>query len=165
MKGLVFGYFDILHPGHIHFLREARAILQSCESSAPGPSQPHLVVGLGGDNSIRWQKGSDRPYMNQSDRKIMLESCRYVDEVVLHEPMLHEEDTDQNGHDFVFEQVNPDLFIHSRQTPHTHLLTLIRKYDILSTYVDSLPIHTSDLVSKWRRFESAIPNRYMPGTI
>lgn len=165
MKGLVFGYFDILHPGHIHFLREARSILQSCESSEPGPSQPYLVVGLGGDQSIRWQKGTHRPYMKQSDRKIMLESCRYVDEVVCHEAMLHEKDTEQSGHEWVFEQVNPDVFIHSRQTPHNHLLTLIEKYGIMNVYVDSIPLHTSDLMRKWQRHESAIPEKYMPGTI
>ena len=147
MKGLVFGYFDILHPGHIHFLREARQILRSSDYA----HEPYLVVGLGGDQSIRWQKGSDRPHMKQSDRKTMLEACRYVDEVVCHEAMLHAKDTEQSGHDWVFAQVKPDIFIHSRQTPHTHLFTLIDKYDIINGYVDSIPMHTSDFMRKMEK--------------
>lgn len=73
MNKVVFtnGCFDILHVGHMQLLKYCKSI-------------GHLVVvGLNSDNSISRLKGPHRPINNQEDRKVMLESIKYVDKVFI----------------------------------------------------------------------------------
>jgi rfaE bifunctional protein nucleotidyltransferase chain/domain len=66
------GCFDLLHPGHISYLRAARSLGGA------------LVVGLNSDASVRrLKKGPDRPIMPERDRAIMLVALESVDAVVL----------------------------------------------------------------------------------
>ncbi len=65
------GCFDLLHPGHVATLQEARA-LGDC-----------LVVGLNSDRSVRSLKGAPRPIMDQHGRSEMLAALACVDYVVL----------------------------------------------------------------------------------
>ena len=72
------GCFDILHRGHMELLKFCRQLAQ--------PSGT-VIVGLNSDQSVRALKGNSRPIFNEVDRKFMLESCIYVDEVmVFNEP-------------------------------------------------------------------------------
>lgn len=69
------GCFDILHIGHIRLLEFAK----SCGD--------YLVVGINSDRSIQTIKGDDRPIIFQEERKEILQSIRWVDDVVIfHEP-------------------------------------------------------------------------------
>jgi len=70
MKVWVNGTFDILHVGHIKLLEFASQF-------------GHLRVGIDTDRRVKELKGDDRPFNSQEDRKKMLESIKYVDEVVL----------------------------------------------------------------------------------
>lgn len=70
MKVWVNGTFDILHVGHIKLLEFAKSF-------------GYLRVGIDTDKRVKELKGSERPFNSQSDRKIMLESLKFVDEVVL----------------------------------------------------------------------------------
>ena len=54
------GCFDILHPGHIYCLQQAKAMGDS------------LVVGLNSDDSVRRLKGEERPYHDQYQRAMQL---------------------------------------------------------------------------------------------
>lgn len=65
------GCFDILHKGHIEYLKKSKAL------------GAKLIVGLNSDDSIRKLKGSDRPFVSQEDRKAVLESLDCVDEVII----------------------------------------------------------------------------------
>lgn len=65
------GCFDLLHPGHVRFLQQARAQGQV------------LIVGLNSDESVRQLKGPGRPLLSQEDRAAMLAALRCVDEVVI----------------------------------------------------------------------------------
>ena len=65
------GCFDILHVGHVQMLSEAKK------------RGDHLIVGLNSDASVKRLKGDNRPVNNQGDRKYLLESIRYVDEVII----------------------------------------------------------------------------------
>ena len=67
------GCFDILHPGHIHILDQAKSYGDM------------LIVGLNSDNSIKRLKGPKRPKVSQSDRLKILSSIKFVDYVVLFE--------------------------------------------------------------------------------
>ncbi len=68
-KKIVFtnGCFDLLHTGHLQYLKEARSLGDM------------LVIGLNSDASVIKSKGPSRPINNQNDRKEMLLSLRFVD--------------------------------------------------------------------------------------
>ena len=67
---LVGGCFDVLHLGHIVFLRKARNLGDK------------LVVLLESDQNIKKNKGNNRPINNQENRAKMLKSLRMVDQVI-----------------------------------------------------------------------------------
>ena len=62
----------------------------------------YVIVGLNSDDSIRRLKGEKRPVVKQQDRKFMLESCKYVDEVI-----IFNEDTPYE----LMKQVKPDIIV------------------------------------------------------
>ena len=64
------GCFDILHRGHIELFRYAKSL------------GDYLVVGIDSDRRVKSYKGRNRPFNNLEDRIAMLESIRFVDEVV-----------------------------------------------------------------------------------
>ncbi len=72
-KRIVFtnGCFDILHVGHVRYLKEARELGDV------------LVVGLNSDSSVRTIKGNRRPIVPQGERAEVLSSLRHVDYVVV----------------------------------------------------------------------------------
>ena len=65
------GVFDLLHPGHIEILSNARALGDA------------LVVGVNSDDSVRRLKGPSRPVRNEQERAYVLAALRDVDAVVL----------------------------------------------------------------------------------
>ena len=67
-KVITYGTYDLLHVGHINLLRRAKAL------------GDYLIVALSTDefNAIKNKKA----YHSYEDRKIILESIRYVDEVI-----------------------------------------------------------------------------------
>ena len=69
------GCFDIIHIGHVQ-------LLEFCASLG------RVVVGLNSDASVKRLKGPTRPINNEIDRKMLLLSIKYVDEV-----LIFEEDT------------------------------------------------------------------------
>ncbi len=64
------GCFDLLHAGHVAFLRFARA------------QGDLLVVGVNGDRSVRALKGRGRPVLSLSDRLEILASLEPIDYLV-----------------------------------------------------------------------------------
>ena len=65
------GCFDLIHPGHVALLREAR-------------DQGHyLMVGINSDRSARGLKGAGRPVQSEADRAEVLAAMRDVDGVVI----------------------------------------------------------------------------------
>lgn len=70
MKVWVNGTFDVLHVGHINLLEFAASFGE-------------VRVGLDTDKRVKELKGDSRPFNNQEDRKKMLESLKFVKEVVL----------------------------------------------------------------------------------
>ena len=69
--GFTNGCFDLLHPGHVSLLRQARA---ACD---------RLVVGLNSDASTRRLKGDDRPVQAEAARAAVLASLADTDLVVI----------------------------------------------------------------------------------
>ncbi|MEE9572668.1 MAG: D-glycero-beta-D-manno-heptose 1-phosphate adenylyltransferase, partial [Candidatus Neomarinimicrobiota bacterium] len=65
------GCFDIIHRGHVEYLREAKLLGDM------------LIVGLNSDVSVRRIKGKPRPYQDEQDRAAILSALKMVDMVVL----------------------------------------------------------------------------------
>lgn len=64
------GCFDILHPGHIHYLQKAKQMGDL------------LIVGLNSDASVQRLKGTHRPVNKLTDRVTMLSALESVDFVI-----------------------------------------------------------------------------------
>lgn len=73
IRVLVGGVFDILHVGHIHFLKQAKEL------------GDELVVIVAHDETVRKQKHRD-PINPAEDRAELLRAIRYVDEVYIGSP-------------------------------------------------------------------------------
>ncbi|MCK9363284.1 MAG: D-glycero-beta-D-manno-heptose 1-phosphate adenylyltransferase [Syntrophales bacterium] len=67
------GCFDILHAGHVRYLKQARA------------AGDVLVLGLNSDSSVRKIKGDRRPIVPQEERAEVVASLKAVDYVTLFE--------------------------------------------------------------------------------
>ena len=91
MKKTIFtnGCFDVIHRGHFELLKYCKSL-------------GYVIVGLNGDDSIKRLKGEHRPFFSQQDRRFMLESCRFVDDVV-----IFDEDTPYN----LIKLLQPDIIV------------------------------------------------------
>lgn len=88
--GFTNGCFDLLHPGHVHLLEQARA---QCD---------RLVVGLNSDASVRRLKGPARPVQPEAARAAVLASLAAVDLVV-----VFDEDTPED----LLRVLRPDMLV------------------------------------------------------
>ena len=65
------GVFDLLHPGHVRYLEEARQLGDA------------LIVAVNSDRSVRRNKGDERPIVPEGERSELLAALRCVDAVVV----------------------------------------------------------------------------------
>ena len=80
-KNVVFtnGCFDLLHPGHVRYLQQARALGDA------------LIVALNSDRSVRELKGDKRPILTEAERSEVMAALACVDFVtVFDEPTPRE---------------------------------------------------------------------------
>jgi rfaE bifunctional protein nucleotidyltransferase chain/domain len=72
-KTIVFtnGVFDLMHPGHLRYLRAARALGDA------------LIVGVNSDRSTRANKGPQRPITPEDERSEVLAALACVDGTVI----------------------------------------------------------------------------------
>jgi rfaE bifunctional protein nucleotidyltransferase chain/domain len=67
------GCFDLLHRGHVHMLREAKA------------QGDLLIVAMNSDSSVKAIKGPSRPIMPEIDRVELIAAMEMVDYVVVYD--------------------------------------------------------------------------------
>jgi len=84
------GCFDLIHPGHVALLREARK------------QGDFLMVAINSDRSVRGLKGEGRPVQNEADRAEVLAAMRHVDGVV-----IFDEETPAE----IIEALKPDVLV------------------------------------------------------
>lgn len=72
-KNVVFtnGCFDLLHPGHVRYLQQARALGDA------------LIVALNSDRSVRELKGDKRPILTEAERSEVMAALACVDFVTV----------------------------------------------------------------------------------
>ena len=84
------GVFDILHPGHVRYLQQARALGDV------------LIIGLNADASVRRNKGPQRPINHEQERAEILAALECVDCVV-----IFPEDTPAE----IIKAIQPDILV------------------------------------------------------
>jgi len=119
------GCFDILHRGHIKYLERSKKLGDK------------LIVGLNSDASIKRLKGESRPINNEEDRKTLLESLKYVDEVI-----IFDEDTPYE----LIKKIKPDIITKGGDyTPETIVGNDLAEVIVLPYVKD---YSTTNIVSK-----------------
>ena len=91
-KKIVFtnGCFDILHRGHVQYLKEAKKLGEV------------LIVGVNSDESVKRLKGNKRPINSLQDRIFMLESLQIIDHII----PFNEDDPYK-----LIEKLKPDILV------------------------------------------------------
>jgi len=84
------GVFDLLHPGHIRYLQDARQLGDA------------LIVGVNSDRSVRANKGRERPITPEAERVEILSALQWVDAVA-----VFDEDTPSE----IIERIQPDVLV------------------------------------------------------
>lgn len=100
---LVGGCFDIIHPGHVIFLEEARKAGDT------------LVVLLESDEKVKKLKGVKRPVHAQKERAKVLLSLKSVDHVVML-PKIEDEDSYNN----LILKIKPDIIALTKGVDNAH---------------------------------------------
>lgn len=91
-KKIVFtnGCFDILHAGHVRYLKTARSFGDV------------LILGLNSDRSVKNLKGEGRPVNSESDRAEVIDSLESVDFVVIF---------DEPTAETLVSEIKPDIYV------------------------------------------------------
>jgi len=84
------GCFDLLHPGHIQTLEQARELGHV------------LIVGINSDNSVRQLKGEGRPLLAERERAEILAGMECVDAVIIFDELTPQK---------VIAQLLPDVLV------------------------------------------------------
>jgi len=84
------GVFDLLHPGHVRYLEDARQLGDL------------LIVGINSDRSVRRYKGEERPIVPEGERGELLAALRCVDAVVVF---------DEETPHVIITAVQPDILV------------------------------------------------------
>jgi D-beta-D-heptose 7-phosphate kinase/D-beta-D-heptose 1-phosphate adenosyltransferase len=95
------GVFDLLHPGHLRYLQDARQLGDV------------LIVGINSDRSVRANKGPSRPLTPEHERGEVLLSLGSVDAVV-----LFDEDTPQR----LIQAIQPDVLVKGSDWGHDEIV-------------------------------------------
>ena len=90
------GCFDLLHIGHVTYLKEAKSLGDI------------LVVGLNSDSSVKKLKGKERPVQNEMDRASILSELRSVDYVT-----IFEQDTPEK----LISKISPNILVKGGDWP------------------------------------------------
>ncbi len=91
-KKIVFtnGCFDLLHIGHIRYLKKAKTLGDI------------LILGLNTDSSVQKLKGNSRPILPEKERAEILEALEMIDYIV-----FFKEDTPFN----LISKIKPDILV------------------------------------------------------
>lgn len=120
---LCHGCFDLVHPGHIRYLRFARELGDV------------LVVSLTSDDAI--DKGPDRPYIPQELRAENLAALAFVDWVVVDpHPTAGE----------LIETLRPDVYVKGREYALMHDPRFVRERELVERYGGRVIFHSGDVV-------------------
>jgi rfaE bifunctional protein nucleotidyltransferase chain/domain len=147
------GCFDVLHAGHVAYLRQARALGDV------------LVVAVNSDASVARLKGPGRPIVPESERAALLAALRPVDHVVLFDEATPER---------LLEVVRPDVYVKGgdytpEMLPETAVVERLGGEVVMVDYVDGHS--TTELVERIRarddrpQYVPSSPDRPAEGSV
>ena len=123
--GFTCGAFDLTHAGHYIMFKECR---EQCD---------YLIVGLQDDPSID-REYKNKPIQSLAERKIQLESCKYIDEIVIYKtekdlvkllkkikPNIRFVGADWKGKHFTGDNLSINVVFNSRS--HTYSSSSLRR--------------------------------------
>ena len=124
--GFACSCFDLLHAGHVMMLEDAK---NQCD---------YLVVGLQTDPTIDRPNEKNKPIQSLKERKVMISSIKFVDEVVIYEtekelysylkenrPDIRILGSDYLGKDFTGKDLDIPIYYHNRN--HNWSTSSLRK--------------------------------------
>ncbi len=113
-RGLICGCFDVIHPGYIHLFIDSKKVCNK------------LVIALQSDPTLD-RPEKTKPTQSIEDRKLILESIKYVDEIYFYNTeadlySLLQEDiydvrilgTDYINSDYTGKDLNMPVYFHER---------------------------------------------------
>ena len=126
-KGFTCSCFDLMHPGHMKRLQDAR---DQCD---------YLIVGLQTDPTIDRPNTKNKPIQTLEERQIMLSAVRFIDEIMIYDtednlykylkknkPDIRILGSDYKGKYFTGIDIhNVDIYFHERD--HNYSSTNLRK--------------------------------------
>lgn len=156
---LLCGVFDLFHAGHAYFLKKVhdehpKMFGERCE----------IHIGLPIDADVKRFKR--KPIYAYMDRAFILKSNRYVTDV--HQFSLWTQPpydlSHQEGHRVLIEKVRPKYFVESRQKEKSYIgmLPFLEAYNIEIGFVDSIDIHTTDIIEFIRTGQHTACAYYFP---
>ena len=114
-KGFTCSCFDLMHPGHIKMLQDAR---NQCD---------YLIVGLQEDPTIDRPDTKNKPIQTLEERYIMLSAVRFIDEIMIYKteddlyaylkknkPDIRILGSDYKGKDFTGKDLDINIYYHKR---------------------------------------------------
>ena len=114
-KGFTCSCFDLMHPGHIKMLQDAR---NQCD---------YLIVGLQTDPTIDRPNTKNKPIQTLEERQIMVSAVRFIDEIMIYDtednlykylrdnpPDIRILGSDYKGKDFTGKDLDIDIYYHKR---------------------------------------------------
>lgn len=126
------GCFDILHTGHVRYLKAARS-LGDC-----------LAVGLNSDVSVRRLKGPERPVNAEADRAEVLDALFAVDYVTIFDEPTAED---------LIARIRPDVYVKGGDYTLDSLpeAKIVQQYGGRVAFVDLVPGRsTTKVIEKLR---------------
>jgi rfaE bifunctional protein nucleotidyltransferase chain/domain len=124
------GCFDLLHFGHIKFLKNAAAY------------GTKLIVGINSDLSIKLIKGPDRPVLTQSERRDSLLNLDFIDNVYIF---------DEDNPARLIQDLKPDVVVKSSEYKNVIFpeKALIRELGSKLVFVDQESgISTTEIINR-----------------
>jgi D-glycero-beta-D-manno-heptose 1-phosphate adenylyltransferase len=126
------GCFDLLHPGHIRSLEQARELGDA------------LIVGLNSDASVRQLKGEGRPLLPQRERAEILAALESVDAVIIFDDLTPRD---------VIARLRPDVLVKGGDWPGDQIVGR-EEVEAAGGRVVSVPVvpgfSTTDILRKIR---------------
>jgi rfaE bifunctional protein nucleotidyltransferase chain/domain len=95
------GVFDVLHPGHVRYLRAARDLGDA------------LIVGINSDSSVQTNKGVDRPLTPAGERAEVVLALDSVDAAV-----IFDDDTPHA----IISRIQPDILVKGADWGHDNIV-------------------------------------------
>jgi FAD synthetase len=129
---MVFGTFDILHPGHLHFFKQARALAKN----------PYLIVSIARDINVKRIKGklplhNERQraalvrYSGLADKVVFGDREGYIRHIIKHEPAIILLGYDQRAYTENLKGLLPSNIFIKRARPYRpdlHKTSIIKKF-------------------------------------